>query len=284
MQPTKIRLLTAAMLTVMACLLYLDRYAVGIASQRMRSDLQMTQTQMSWFLSSFFWAYALSQVPAGWLSDRFGPRMMLAAFIVGWSLFTGLLGATTIVALILLWRFLCGATQAGAFPVASGMIRSWFPVGQRGLASSVVAVGGRVGAVVAPLLTAQLMATFDGRWQMVLMLYGGAGIVVALAFALSCRDTPAGHPLCNDEERSLIAGPPWDKHPCLSESPENAQTTAVSLNSNAEPAKPPFPLVAIITSVSLWGNSLLQLFTNIGWLFVVTWLPRYLEEVHEVPL
>ena len=97
MQPTKIRLLTAAMLTVMACLLYLDRYAVGIASQRMRSDLQMTQTQMSWFLSSFFWAYALSQVPAGWLSDRFGPRMMLAAFIVGWSLFTGLLGATTIV-------------------------------------------------------------------------------------------------------------------------------------------------------------------------------------------
>ena len=75
---TRVRYGTAAVLTVVACLLYLDRYAVGIAAERMRVDLQMTQTQMSWFLSAFFWSYALSQVPAGWLSDRWGPRAGLA--------------------------------------------------------------------------------------------------------------------------------------------------------------------------------------------------------------
>ena len=267
MRPTNIRIFTAGLLTVMACLLYLDRYAVGIASERMRADLGMTQTQMSWFLSAFFWSYALSQVPAGWLSDRFGPRVMLTVFIIGWSLFTGLLGTTSVVSLILLWRFLCGATQAGAYPVASGMIRLWFPIRHRGTASSIVAVGGRSGAVLAPILTAALMTTLDGRWQSVLMLYGVSGILVAVAFALVCRNTPQNHPACNAEERELIA--------------EDSILTRVSAPAAISP---PFPWKAVLTSLSLWGNSLTQLLTNIGWLFVVTWLPRYLEKVHSVPL
>src|SRR5262249_55557592 len=126
-QPTSVRIAVAALLTLMACLLYLDRYAVGIASEPMRVDLGMTQTQVSWFLSPFFWSYALSQVPAGWLSDRFGPRVMLTVYIVAWSLFTAMPALTSQIVLVLLLRFLCGAAQAGAYPVAAGMIRSWFP-------------------------------------------------------------------------------------------------------------------------------------------------------------
>lgn len=47
---------------------------------------------------------------------------------------------------------------------------------------------------------------------------------------------------------------------------------------------PPFPWRAVLTSVSLWGNSMTQLLMTMGWLFVVTWLPRYLDKVHGVPL
>jgi len=261
MRPTRIRFVTAGVLTLMACLLYLDRFAVGIAAERMRVDLAMTQAQMSWFLSAFFWSYGLGQVPAGWLSDRFGPRIMLTIFIAGWSLFTGLLGTTSAVSLILLWRFLCGATQAGAYPVASGMLRAWFPIGQRGVASSIVTMGGRVGAVLAPLLTASLMTLWDGRWSAVLLLYGAAGIVVAAAFAVICRNTPSEHPACNSAERALIRK---DAAPAVGNSP--------------------FPWRGVLTSLSLWGSSVTQFLMNVGWLFVVTWLPRYLERVHAVPL
>lgn len=265
MQPTRVRYLTAVLLTVIACLLYLDRYAVGIASERMRDDLHMTQTEMSWFLSAFFWSYALSQVPAGWLSDRFGPRVMLTIYILCWSLFTGLLGTTTTVWLILFWRFLCGASQAGAYPVASGMIRSWFPIRQRGAASSIVAMGGRAGAVIAPLLTAELIGMYHGRWQTVLILYGLVGILIAIVFIGLCRNSPREHSYCNDAEQQLIA-------PVTIAS---AEITSLS---------PPFPWRMLLSSLSLWGNSLTQLLTNIGWLFVVTWLPRYLETVHKIPL
>ena len=99
-RPSSIRFAVAGLLTIMACLLYLDRYVVGIASESIRVNLKMTQSQMSWFLSAFFWSYALCQVPAGWLSDRFGPRRMLTFYILGWSLFTGLLGVATQVSMV----------------------------------------------------------------------------------------------------------------------------------------------------------------------------------------
>jgi len=326
-RPSSIRIVVAGLLTLMACLLYLDRYAVGIASESMRVDLNMTQTQMSWFLSAFFWSYALCQVPAGWLSDRFGPRIMLTAYILGWSLFTGLLGVTTQVGMVLLLRFLCGVTQAGAYPVCSGMIRKWFPVERRGTASSIVAMGGRSGAVLAPILTAALMTAFAafaltystesqtdewtrtlvkafaGGWRPVLVIYGLIGILVAFAFAALARNTPEKHPLCNEAERNLIrgetSGHTFDKAAIVANETGDSgdlysadNSPAVFPKAQAKDATTAdagsgdqrFPLIPVLTSLSLWGNSLTQFFTNIGWLFVVTWLPRYLGQVHQVPL
>jgi sugar phosphate permease len=296
----------------MACLLYLDRYAVGIASESMRVDLKMTQMQMSWFLSAFFWSYALCQVPAGWLSDRFGPRVMLTTYILGWSLFTGLLGVTTQVGMVLLLRFLCGATQAGAYPVCSGMIRHWFPASRRGAASSMVAMGGRSGAVLAPILTAALMAAFVGGWRPVLIVYGLVGVLIAFLFAWICRNTPREHPLCNGAEHDLIsshasadaaafpvgeavrrsgmdeANGADNPYACgVIETARSYEADVISRSDHTDESNEDsqqFPIIPVLTSISLWGNSLTQFFTNIGWLFVVTWLPRYLGNVHQVPL
>ena len=152
-QPTRMRQAVVSVATLMAVLLYLDRFAIGIASEYIREDLRMTQTQMSWFLSAFFWSYALCQVPAGWLADRYGARRMLTIYILAWSAFTGFLGLAHQVWLILYLRLFCGVAQAGAYPTAGGLIRVWFPISGRGVASSIVALGGRAGGVLAPILT-----------------------------------------------------------------------------------------------------------------------------------
>lgn len=309
-RPTSIRIFTVILLTIVACLLYLDRYAMGIAAEAIRVDLEISQGHMSWVIGAFFWTYGLCQVPAGWLSDRFGPRVMLTAYILSWSLFTGLLGMTRQLELVLLLRLLCGASQAGAYPVCSGMIRHWFPVSRRGTASSIVAMGGRSGAILASILTAALMAAFTAGWRPVLIVYGLAGILVAFMFAWICRNTPRDHPLCNEAERDLISGHtpvaaatvPFEeahwrsgvdersgetnpygvieaKHSRAADAGQKSNTTDESGDASQS-----FPLVPVLTSLSLWGNSLTQFLTNIGWLFVVTWLPRYLENVHQVPL
>src|SRR5690242_14418744 len=73
-QPTRVRYLVVSLATAMSVLLYLDRICISFLERFIREDLQLSNDQASWLLSAFFWAYALGQVPAGWLSDRFGAR------------------------------------------------------------------------------------------------------------------------------------------------------------------------------------------------------------------
>src|SRR5262249_55892276 len=137
-RPTSTRHVVLAVTTLMAILLYLDRLAVGIAAEYIREDLRMTQSESSWFLSAVFLTYALGQVPAGWFSDQFGARRVLSIYILGWSAFTGLLGLAYQAWLLIVCRLMIGVFQAGAYPTAGALIRVWYPVSERGLASAIV--------------------------------------------------------------------------------------------------------------------------------------------------
>ncbi len=159
-RPSGVRHLIILLLTLMSVLLYLDRFCVSFAGDYIKEDLGLSQTQMSWFLSLFFWSYALSQVPAGWLADRFGARLMLSIYVVAWSLFTAQMGLAAGFTMLMFARLMCGITQAGAYPTAGGVISRWVPLSKRATASAWVGLGGRMGGAMAPVLTAFLMVVF----------------------------------------------------------------------------------------------------------------------------
>jgi MFS transporter, ACS family, glucarate transporter len=140
-----------------AVLLYLDRVCISFGDIYIREDLGLDKTQMGWVLGAFFFSYALAQVPSGWLSDRFGPRITLTLYILVWSLFTTVTGLAVGLVSLLAARLAFGVAQAGAYPTAAVLIGRWVPAASRGVASSVVALGGRVGGAVAPVLTAVLL-------------------------------------------------------------------------------------------------------------------------------
>ena len=106
---------------------------------------------------SFFFAYALLQVPAGWLSDTLGARRMLALYVAVWSLATMSMGSSTA------WRrsFSYGSCWAFRRPAriltAASVIKRWFPYGSRGRASSAVSMGGRAGGLLAFAITPSLL-------------------------------------------------------------------------------------------------------------------------------
>src|SRR6516162_7455698 len=159
-RPTRVRYLVVALATAMAVLLYLDRICISFLERYIREDMHLSNDQASWLLSAFFWAYALGQVPAGWLSDRFGARTVLALYILLWSLFTGWMGLAESFLLLVVFRFGCGLAQAGAYPTSAGIVSKWVPFSARALASSLIATGGRIGGFVAPVLTAYLLVAF----------------------------------------------------------------------------------------------------------------------------
>src|SRR4029077_9629238 len=121
-----------------------------------REEFRLSPVQMGWVLGAFFWAYALGQVPAGWLGDRFGGRRMMTIYILAWSLFTATTAAASALALLIAARLAFGLAQAGAYPTATSLLGRWVPTGSRGTASSLVALGGRIGGAGAPILTAFL--------------------------------------------------------------------------------------------------------------------------------
>ena len=260
---TKVRYRVIAAATVTAVILYLDRICVAEIAKldEFKNALSLSDEQKGAFLSAFFFSYALGQVPAGWLSDRFGSRLMLSLYIGIWSLCTILTGLGSGFWMLIAARLLFGLAQAGCYPSAGSLIKRWFPVSRRGTASSVVSFGGRLGGAIAPLLTAWLLRDYLS-WRWVLGLYGATGFLVAAYFWKTCRESPAEHPACNEAERDYVAAGDVD--------------TAAS----GTPRFP--PLLPLIRSGTMWLMCLLQFGINIGWVFLVTWLPTYLAEVKHV--
>ena len=260
---TKVRYQVIAAATVTAVILYLDRICVAEIAKldTFQKTLALTDEQKGAFLAAFFFTYALAQVPAGWLSDRFGARTMLTLYIGIWSLCTILTGLANGFIMLLIARLLFGLAQAGCYPTAGSLIKRWIPQSQRGTASSVVSFGGRLGGAIAPLLTAWLLRDYLG-WRWVLGLYGSLGFLVAAYFWWICRESPADHPACNEAERDYVAA-------------------GSSEATQSGPPKFP-PLLPLLRSGTMWLMCLLQFGINIGWVFLVTWLPTYLKDVKHV--
>jgi len=393
-QPTRVRYLVLCVTFAMAFLLYLHRFCMSYAQQYIREDLSLSNDDLTWCFSAFFLTYALAQVPSGWLSDRYGARLMLTLYILVWSCVTATMGAATGILSLLVIRLAAGIGQAGAYPTAASLIGRWIPLCSRGTASGFVAWGGRLGGGLAPVLTGtlivfcvpldtppelteraildaprlktQLEAALDRQadepsstgsqtsvpqtvddlktslavrlaqprrfdreglneliasgtplitrrinelpleneattllaqtslsprqtarlnrlvveaafpqsvgklyvhgWRQVMFTYGACGLFVAAAFWLVFRNRPAGHPRCNQAEIQLIEAGRVD---------HSGQT--------AEEIGPP-PIRAMLTSRSLWLMCVSQWGSNVGWVFLVTWLPRFLVEEHSVPL
>ncbi len=244
-------------------MLYLDRICIAEIAKKdvFKSDIGISDEQVGVVLGAFFFTYALGQVPAGWLSDRFGTRKMLPLYIGIWSLCTILTGLANGFIMLMIARLLFGFSQAGCYPSAGSLIKRWVPIPQRGKASSVVSFGGRLGGAIAPLLTAWLLKDYLS-WRAVLMLYGTTGFFVAIHFWRIYRETPSEHPLCNQEEQDLIA---------------------YGGNDAGNTGPPEFPpLLPLMQSYTTWLMCSLQFGINVGWVFLVTWLPRYLQDVLHV--
>ncbi len=265
LRPTRVRYGVLALTTLMAILLYLDRVCIAAAGPLISAELGLDKVEMGFVYGSFFFAYALAQVPAGWLGDRLGARAMLTACVLGWSLFTGLTALAVGLATLAAVRLLFGVSQAGAYPIAARVNSVWMPFAQRALASSIITLGGRAGGALAYPLTAVLIAAL-GDWRSPFLIYALFGAAWAACFWAWFRTTPAQHPACNPAEVRLIE----------SGLPANA--------TNPRGQARTIPWAAALRSRSLWMQCATQFASNIPWAFLVTWLPTYLAEVHEVKL
>jgi sugar phosphate permease len=268
--PTRVRYQVLFITTVASFMLYVDRYCLGelLKNDAVKAELGLDKDLLSWSLSAFFWSYALLQVPSGWLADRFGPRWLLTAYIVGWSICAAAMGFVTGFASLFVVRIGLGIMQSGAYPTSGNVASRWMPLADRGMASALIAFGGRFGAATALVLTTALLQS-SGEWRWIMLVYGAIGCAVGVAFSFVARDRPAEHPRVNAAELALI------QHGRPTESSAPGAPTHQVQDSLAAFGQ-------LVRSVSMWAMCLAQFATNIGWVFLVLWLPSYLVQVRGV--
>jgi ACS family D-galactonate transporter-like MFS transporter len=200
-QPTRVRLRIAVMLFITIVINYLDRSNLSVAATDLARDLNFSAPRMGQVFSAFGWAYALLQIPGGWLVDRVRPRVLYATICALWSAATILQGfAGTFLALFGL-RLLLGICEAPAFPICNRVVTTWFPDRERAAAIACYTSGQFVG--IAFLLPVLAYTQKSLGWQYVFIFTGAAGLVWAALWYLFYRDPHDANGI-NDAEIDYI--------------------------------------------------------------------------------
>ena len=201
-RPTRIRYNILALTVAAYMITYIDRVVISSAVPSIQKEFGFSIVTMGWILSSFQWAYAIFQIPGGWLGDRIGPRRALALIVTWWSAFTcATIFAWSAVSMAVI-RFLFGMGEAGAFPIATRSLSRWMLPTERGFAQGATHAGSRLGGAITPALVVLIIARWG--WRSAFLCCGALGICWAALWFWYYRDTPEEHSSVNPEERELI--------------------------------------------------------------------------------
>src|SRR5918911_477521 len=207
MLPTNARYRVLGLLFALASLTYLDRLCISVAAPAIIQEFNFTPVEMGYIFSAFTFAYAVFEIPSGWLGDRFGTRKTLTRIVAWWSGFTILTGLTRGFTSLFIVRLLFGAGEAGAIPNSASTVSRWFPASQRGRAMGGVCMGHAIGAAATPPIVFKLVEWQGWRWPFVE--FGALGLVWCVVWYWWFRDTPEEHARVNAEKVRLIrAGAP----------------------------------------------------------------------------
>lgn len=292
-KPTSIRYRVLAWFCSLSMITYIDRVCIMSVQDDIKRDLSLTSQEFAWVFSAFALAYALFEVPSGWLGDLLGPRKVLTRIVLCWLLFTALTGFVWGLVSLIVVRFLFGAGEAGAYPNMARGARNWFPYSERGRAQGLVWTFGRWGGAIAPILIVAIAYPFDALellpgWRGAFFVLGVIGVFWVLGFAHYFRDTPQEHPHVNEAEHQLITGGVQARpRPTPLATQENSDVPGTSdLGSEQRPAlaaasRPPLPpplsWSSMLRSKSLWFLSIMYFCSNSGWSIFITYVTPYLK-------
>jgi sugar phosphate permease len=260
-RPTRFRWLVLAVFCALYLICYMDRSNIGIAQPEIASQFGLSKTSMGLILAAFTWAYALGQVPLGWLGDRIGPRKVLILVMSVTGLAAILTGSAVGISSLLGARLLLGLGEAGAFPVASRAMHSWFSKMARGRIQGITHFFSRLAVAVTPFLAMSVIRLFG--WRAVFYLDGLLAASWVILFYFIFTDLPERNPRVNAAELMEI---------------RDGALRRLPLNGYRVPWK------AILSGPGIWYIALGYACFFFGTNFYLTWYPTYLREYRHLSL
>jgi len=225
-----------ALLVASVAINYMDRGNLSVASRDLSAELRITPGRLGLLFSAFFWTYALFQIAAGWLVDRYDVVRVFAAGYLLWSAATLCTGFVSTVSALFALRLLLGMSESVAYPSYARMIAANFREERRGIANSLIDAGSRGGPFVGMLAGGLLLEHYG--WRVMFMAIGAV---------------------------SLLWLAPWMMlAPKVSRAPIERHSDGVA------------GFGEILGHREAWGTFVGLFAGNFAWYFLLTWLPPYL--------
>ncbi len=160
---------------------YVDRGAMPTAAHLLQDELALSARELGVLFGAFFWSYALLQIPAGYLAERFGALPVLAGGLTVWAAATMLVGAAHSFAALLGLRLLLGVGESVSFPCVSKLLAAEVPLGDLGRANGVIAFGYLFGPAVGAYAGGQLLAGYG--WRTMFWVFGALSLLWLVPWA-----------------------------------------------------------------------------------------------------
>lgn len=254
LQPSRTRYGVIVFAVLLGIIHYIDRVCISKARPFIQEDLKLDDTQMGLVFSAFTLAYALFEIPGGWLGDKWGPRRVLLRIVMFWSFFTAATGYAWNMVSMVVCRFLFGAGEAGGFPNIAKMFSVWLPQREHGVAQGITWLAARWGGAFTPLLVVWILGFMN--WRMTFVLFAGLGVIWVIAFFFWFRDNPRDHKGVNAAELALL---------------EDAQR-------NLGHGHAQVPWGQLLTNRSVLLLWVYYFCISYVWYFYITWMPKYMEQ------
>jgi MFS family permease len=210
-------------------------------------SFHLSDTDRGVLNSAFFWAYAVLQIPAGWVVDRYGVKLPYAVSFLFWCIASALTAFTGTLSSLYVLRVLVGAGEAVVAPASYRWIRVNFDEKQRGLAIGLYMTGTKIGPAIAAPLAAWLVLHSD--WRAMFLIVGAGGLVWLAPWLLLVD---------NDRPRAL----------------------KVAAASSTETV----PFARVLASPVTWG-AVIATFSYMYFVyFCMTWMPAYFVEQRHLTL
>jgi MFS family permease len=216
--------------------------AVPLALPEFIRSFHLSNTDRGVLNSAFFWTYAMLQIPAGWVVDRYGVKFPYALGFTLWHLASASKALTRSIPQLIMVQVLLGVSQAVVPPASNRWIRYHFVEKERGLAIGLYMTGTKIGPAFRAPLAAWLISIYD--WRLMFVLIGLGGLVWLIPWLLLVRN--------DDQQLERAAG-------------KNESESSV-------------PFSKIMASPVTWGTIVASFCYMYFVYFCMTWMPAYFIE------
>ena len=235
---------------------YFDRVSLSVAAPQLQSSFGLSASDIGLLFSAFFWGYAVLQIPAGLMLDRYGVTRVGRWSALLWGVSSLITACAGGFAGLFAARLLLGIAEAPSFPANSKATGYWFPIKERATSTALFDAAAKFSNVIGVPLVAVTVTHAGWRW--------GFGLVSALSFLyfgvfyVLYRD-PSRHPRLTPLEYQYIAS-----NGAAPEGSQGAGTLSM--------------LALLLRSKKLWGVCIGFAAYGYCFYFFLTWLPGYLVQ------